>query len=279
MKKILGIIGSPRKLGNSEIMVKEISRQISIPHELNLLRLPDFNIGPCKACYQCLFKEGKCVLNDDMPMLMQTIAHADALIVATPTYLLGANASFKLFLDRGLALFANIDKLWDKPAVGVGIAGIEGLEGYTLLNIESFISLILAKNKWSTIVYGALPGEVFLNQENKKTAADLARALFGPAIGKKGPSCPLCGGDTFRFIDDNTVRCMLCSNAGTISTENGKPIFKIVKGEHDLFLSREGIIQHGEWLRSMKNRFRQQKDKLKEISIEYRKDGTWIKPE
>jgi hypothetical protein len=33
-KKILGIIGSPRKLGNCEIMVKEISKQISIPYEL-----------------------------------------------------------------------------------------------------------------------------------------------------------------------------------------------------------------------------------------------------
>jgi len=278
MKNILGIIGSPRKLGNSEIMAKEISRRIPIPHELKLIRLTDFNILPCKACYQCLFKEGKCALPDDLSTLMQAIADADALIVATPTYLLGANASFKRFLDRGLALFANIDKLWGKPAVGVGIAGIEGLEGYTLLNIESFISLIMAANKWSTIVYGALPGEVFLNEQNKKTAADLARALFGPARGKEGPSCPLCGGDTFRFIDKNRVRCMLCSNSGSFSTENGKPVFEIVKSYHDLFLNKESVIEHGKWLRNMKNRFLQQKDKLKEISIEYRKEGNWIKP-
>ncbi|HIJ57191.1 MAG TPA: flavodoxin family protein, partial [Deltaproteobacteria bacterium] len=39
MKKILGIIGSPRRLGNSEIMVKEIGRHIPIPHELKLIRL------------------------------------------------------------------------------------------------------------------------------------------------------------------------------------------------------------------------------------------------
>jgi multimeric flavodoxin WrbA len=43
MKKILGIIGSPRKMGCSEIMIKEISRNISEPHELVLLRLTDFN--------------------------------------------------------------------------------------------------------------------------------------------------------------------------------------------------------------------------------------------
>ncbi len=279
MKNILGIIGSPRKLGNSEVMVKEISRQVSIPHELKLLRLTEFNILPCKACYQCLFKEGNCVLKDDLPLVMQAIADADAIIIASPTYLLGANASFKKFLDRGLALAQHADKLWGKPAVGVGIAGIEGLEGYTLLNIESFIKLILAENKFSTIIYGALPGEVFLNEQNKKTASDLARALFGPQQEKKGPSCPLCGGDTFRFIDNNSVRCMLCSNSGTTSIEDGKPVFKIVQGDHDLFLSQEGNSKHVEWLRSMKNRFLQQKDQLKKISIEYRKDGNWIKPE
>jgi hypothetical protein len=49
MKNILGIIGSPRKLGNCEIMVKEISRQISTPHELKLLRLQDFKILPCSS--------------------------------------------------------------------------------------------------------------------------------------------------------------------------------------------------------------------------------------
>ncbi len=278
MKNILGIIGSPRKLGNSEVMVKEISRQIPIPHELHLIRLTDFNILPCKACYQCLFKENKCVLNDDLPVVLKAISDADAMIVTAPTYLLGANACLKRFLDRGLALFTHADKLWGKPAVGVGIAGIEGLEGYTLLNIESFIKLTLAENKFSTIVYGALPGEVFLNEQNKKTASGLAQALFGPPQEKKGPSCPLCGGDTFRFIDDNTVRCMLCSNSGTISIENGKPVFNIIPSDHNLFLSREGIIEHGEWLRNMKNRFRQQKDKLKEISISYRKDGNWVTP-
>ncbi len=64
MKNVLGIIGSPRKLGNSEIMIKEISRNISEPIELNLLRLTDFNIGSCRGCYSCLFKEERCVIKD-----------------------------------------------------------------------------------------------------------------------------------------------------------------------------------------------------------------------
>lgn len=278
MKKILGIIGSPRKLGNCEIMVKEISRQISIPHELKLLRLQDFNILPCRGCYTCLLKNEQCVLDDDFQIVLESIVEADALMLSVPTYFLSANSCLKRFMDRGLALFAHAEKLWGKPAVGVGIAGIEGKEGYTRLCIESFLKFILADNKQSIIVYGALPGEVFISQRNHKLAADLALSLFGPTPEKKEPCCPLCGGDTFRFLGDNKVQCMLCSNFGTLSIQTKSPKFEIDKSSHEIFSSKENALKHKEWLLNMKARFAQQKRQLKKISISYLKEGSWIKP-
>ena len=278
MKKILGIIGSPRKLGNCEIMVKEISRQISIPHELKLLRLQDFKILPCRGCYQCLYKTEQCVIEDDLASVVKAIVDADALIVSAPTYFLGINSCIKQFLDRGLSLLAQIEKLWHKPAVGVVIAGIEGKEGYSLLALQSFLKLILAENKQSRIVYGALPGEVFMNPENKQTAAELAGALFEPCVEKKGALCPLCGGDTFRFIENNKVQCMLCSNAGIMILRDNAPAFEITKSDHELFLSKEEAVMHREWLLGMKSRFVRQKKALKEITRSYIDQGTWIKP-
>lgn len=278
MKKILGIIGSPRKLGNCEIMVKEISRQISIAHELKLLRLQDFKILPCRGCYHCLFKKGQCVLDDDLNIITNAVVDADALIVAAPTYFLGINSCIKRFLDRGLSLYAHVEKLWRKPAVGVVIAGIEGKEGYSLLCIQSFLKLILADDKQSRLVYGALPGEVFINDDNKKVAAELALALFGPSAEKKEPCCPLCGGDTFRFIENNRLRCMLCSNAGSMTIQKGTPIFKINKSEHELFHSKEETLKHRDWLLGMKERFVKQKKSLKDITVPYIKQGVWIKP-
>ena len=277
MKKILGIIGSPRKLGNCEIMVKEIGRQISIPHELKLLRLQDFKILPCRGCYQCLYNTEQCVLEDDLAPVINAMLDADALIVSVPTYFLGINSCIKQFLDRGLSVLAHIEKLWLKPAVGVVIAGIEGKEGYSLLGIQSFFKLILAENKGCRIVYGALPGEIFMNPENKQTAAELAWALFEPRVEKKGACCPLCGGDTFRFIKNNRVRCMLCSNEGIMTLQNGAPVFEIKKSDHELFLSKEEAIKHREWLLDMKSRFVRQKKALKEITVSYR-HGSWIKP-
>ena len=278
MKKILGIIGSPRKLGNCEIMIKEISRQISIPHELKLLRLQDFNILPCRGCYQCLYNTEQCVLEDDLAPVINAMIDADALIVSVPTYFLSVNACIKGLLDRGLSFYSQIEKLWQKPAVGVVTAGIEGKEGYSLLGIQSFLKLILAENKGSRIVYGALPGEVFMNPENKQTAAELACALFEPCVEKKGACCPLCGGDTFRFIENNRVRCMLCSNAGIITMQDDSPVFEIRKSGHQLFLSKEDALNHKEWLLGMKSRFVRQKKALKEITGAYIKQGSWIKP-
>ncbi|MDM8525458.1 flavodoxin family protein [Desulfococcaceae bacterium HSG8] len=278
MKKILGIIGSPRKLGNSEIMIKEISRHVEVPHELKLLRVSDFNILPCRGCYACLFKAERCVLKDDLYTILDAMLEADALIVSAPAYFLGTNASLKRLLDRGLAFYTHVEKLWGKPSVGAGIAGIQGKEGHTLLGIENFLNLTLTENKGTTMVYGALPGEIFMNGQNKKTASALASALFGPPLEKKGPCCPLCGGETFRFLPDGMVRCMLCSNTGTMVMKESGPVFDIKRGDHELFLNKEDVIRHKEWLVGMKSRFIEHKKELKEISTAYL-EGNWIKPD
>lgn len=277
MKKILGIVGSPRKLGNCEIFIKEIGRNISEPHELNLLRLTDARILACRGGYRCLFQENGCPLEDDFYFVLRAIVDADALILAVPTYFLGPNACLKRFMDRGLAWYAHAEGMWGKPAVGVGIAGIEGKEGYTLLGVQSFLKLLLTDVKATAIVYGALPGEVFQSDRNKQKAADLAAALFTPPVPHSGPVCPLCGGDTFRFLDARRVRCMLCSNAGTMDRVDDAPVFHVDRSRHELFLTRDGVLEHREWLRNMKNRFIEQKDTLREITRPYRKGGNWIK--
>jgi len=238
MKNVLGIIGSPRRLGNSEIMVKEISRNISEPHELSLLRLTDFNLGSCRGCYNCLFNEEGCVLKDDIHTIIGAMCAADAIILAAPTYFLGANASLKRFVDRSFTLYAHIDGLFGTPSVGICIAGIPGKEGHGLLGVENFLKMSFTDSKLTRVVYGALPGDVFLNEENRSTAAELGKALFNPAIESTGPRCPVCGGDSFRFLGGVDILCLLCSNRGTMDASSGSPIINIVQSNHEMFLSK-----------------------------------------
>ncbi len=277
MKNVLALIGSPRKLGNCETAAKALSRQISEPHQLRLLRISDFNIGLCTGCYTCLLKN-KCVLKDDLPMVIEAFVEADAFIIAVPTYCLGANASLKLLADRALAFYSRHQEIWGKPAVALAVAGMEGKEGYTKLNIDSFMRLFQMRIKGSEILYGALPGEVRLNETNNQAIERLAAALFGQTPAPSGPVCPVCGGDTFRFYENNRIRCMLCSNEGNIETNGPSPVFHIQPSSHELFLSHQDAVNHGEWLRAMKIRFRHEKDRLKQVTREFEDYGEWIKP-
>jgi multimeric flavodoxin WrbA len=278
MKRILGIVGSARRLGNCEIMVKAVFRHLDQPCELNLLRLTDFQIAPCRGCYQCLFKDGKCMIDDDHHTVLEAIAAADAVILAAPAYFLGAHSCLKRFLDRGLTFYGSVDRLWGKPAVGVVVAGIPGMEGNSLLGIDSFLKLILADVRQTQVVYGALPGEVFLNDQNHGIAQSLATSLFGPKAANAGPCCPLCGGDTFRFLGPNQVRCMVCSNPGTIRMDRDRVAFEMQPTDHQLFLTHQDVTNHKAWLIGMKDRFKSMRDSLKPITLDYRREGQWITP-
>jgi multimeric flavodoxin WrbA len=278
MKQVLGIVGSSRRLGNSEILVKAVFRNLDEPCQLRLLRLTDFRIQPCRGCYQCLLKGGRCIIRDDHNLVLEAIAAADAIILAAPAYFLGVHSSLKRFLDRGLTFYGSVDRLWGKPAVGVAVAGIRGMEGHTLLGIDSFLKLILADVRQTQVVYGALPGEVLLSDENHSIVETLAASLFGPAPAKAGPCCPLCGGDTFRFLGNDKVRCMVCSNPGTIRMGPNGITMEIDPTEHQFFLTRQDVTNHHTWLIGMKDRFKTIRKDLKPITLDHRKEGQWIKP-
>ncbi len=280
-KTLLGLVASPRKFGNSELFIKELFLQLPGDWELQLIRLPDMDLRPCKACYQCLFGEERCPQDDDFALVLETLSQSDAYVVAAPTYLLGANASLKRFLDRGLSFYAHIDRLWGRPAVGVAIAGIDGMEGCTKLNVESFIKLTMGDLRGSAVVYGALPGEIFLGKEGKETARRLAAALHAgqERVPPLAPVCPVCGGDTFRFLPNGWVRCMLCSSSGAYVWKEGRLQIETQPGNHCFFLGPEEARRHADWLREMKEEFLKRRQELKSVALGYTKVGTWVTPQ
>lgn len=280
MKKILGIVGSLRPSGNSEIMIKQISREIGEPHELRLLRLPEFNLKYCNGCYRCLLKERGCVIKDDLGKILDAIADADALILAVPTYFLAAHSCLKVLIDRGISFYAQAETLWGKPAVGVGVAGIEGKQGSTLLDIERFFVSLMAKNKRSVIAYGALPGEAVLCEKNLELARELAQCLFAAKQSSAGPCCNFCGGETFRFEGDKRVLCMLCSESGVMTImPDGTPAIEMEMSEHPFLSCKEEALKHRDWLVGMVGRFKEKKEELVNIRQDYDDQTLWLSKE
>lgn len=100
MTRILAIQGSPRKGGNTQIMLETVlagARDASA--ETTLVALADRDIGECTGCSAC-WQGRPCPLDDDMNHLYDAIAETDALVLGTPVYWYGPTALLKAFLDR-----------------------------------------------------------------------------------------------------------------------------------------------------------------------------------
>jgi len=98
--KILGVVGSRRKKGNTSILVQEALKPFEMQGiETKLIFLGDYNIKDCNGCEGCR-DTYKCVVNDDMQKLYPAILESDAVILGSPTYFYNITADMKSFIDR-----------------------------------------------------------------------------------------------------------------------------------------------------------------------------------
>lgn len=98
--KILGVVGSRRKKGNTSILMQEALNPFKKAGvETNLIFLGDYSIDDCNGCEGCRHTY-RCVVNDDMQKLYPAILEADAIILGSPTYFYNITADMKAFIDR-----------------------------------------------------------------------------------------------------------------------------------------------------------------------------------
>uniref|UniRef100_A0A7C4JQ51 Flavodoxin family protein n=1 Tax=Thermodesulfobacterium geofontis TaxID=1295609 RepID=A0A7C4JQ51_9BACT len=83
---LLAIHGSPRKNGNSEILLDYFLKGINQEFiSFEKIRLFELNYQPCIECGECE-TTGECILNDDFKELYKKIWKADFLVVSTPIF-------------------------------------------------------------------------------------------------------------------------------------------------------------------------------------------------
>jgi len=98
--RVLGIVGSPRRNGNTHSMVLKALEGAKAEGALtDILFLADMKIRECDGCHAC-WKGHSCSKNDDMLDIYQKIAAADAIVFGTPVYWFGPTALMKCLLDR-----------------------------------------------------------------------------------------------------------------------------------------------------------------------------------
>lgn len=117
------VLGSPRKKGNSEVLVQAIAKGLeSTGGSVEYIRLNSLSLRPCQGCGGC-DKTGACVIKDDMTDIYSQVDRADRLIVTTPIYFYTVSAQLKIFMDRMQAFWARKYNLKVKYREGEGRKG------------------------------------------------------------------------------------------------------------------------------------------------------------
>ena len=105
-KKVLVLLGSPRKKGNSAILTEAIIKGAEAQGaSVETLYMHGMDIKPCQSCYACQQKDSEgCAIDDDMQTVYPKLIEADAWVISSPVYWFTMSAQTKLWLDRCFAL-------------------------------------------------------------------------------------------------------------------------------------------------------------------------------
>lgn len=101
MNKILGVSGSPRQGGNSDILLQTMLKTAADAGALTeAVYLRDYDFQTCSGCEKCR-KDKQCTgLDDDMRLIYPKIEAADGLVLVTPIHHYNMTALMKAFIDR-----------------------------------------------------------------------------------------------------------------------------------------------------------------------------------
>jgi multimeric flavodoxin WrbA len=115
--KVLGLFGSPRRGGNTELLLEEALKGAEREGaEIERIYITDYTITPCKECHGC-DQTGHCVILDDMQKIYPNLLEADIIILASPIFFYGVTAWAKALIDRAQPFWARKYLLKD-PSLG-----------------------------------------------------------------------------------------------------------------------------------------------------------------
>jgi multimeric flavodoxin WrbA len=272
MKKLLGIVASYRKVGNCEIVVKAVAERLGDGWECTLVRLPKLSIKPCKGCYACMLPGMKCNISDDMEWLFDRVREADAIVVAAPNYILGPVGMVKMVTDRTLQGAKDFELFQGKKTAVALTLGKEEYRGYADTALVSQVAGLGLDVASLELFYGTHPGEIALEKNFEEKIQRLADSLVSeePATEALPNRCPVCRSDLFRLRPEG-FECALCKSMAKLEDDRLKFFYF-----HPAF-TKEGQMEHLEWILGKKEEYPRLKDRLKEIQDRYR-GGQWVHP-
>jgi multimeric flavodoxin WrbA len=184
-KKVVILLGSPRKEGNSAALAEQIADAASgAGARVETFYLQGMKIAPCNACEACHRPGAKgCVIRDDMQKLYPELRAADAIVFASPIYWFTVSAQMKLAMDRCYALITPDGHAFrgKRVALAFSYGGEDPFDSGCTNAIRMFqdaFNFIGAPIVGMVYASAAGAGEIRSNKKVMEEAADLGRKLI-----------------------------------------------------------------------------------------------------
>lgn len=169
MKKILALYGSPRRKGNTTLLLNHaVQGAADAGAQVEKILLRDLRMSPCLEIYGCKEK-GRCVIQDDFQKIYDALFACQGLMMASPIFFYTVSAHTKILMDCCQSLWVKkywIDKIpygqWNTSRKGlfisVGATKGKRLCDGTLLTIKYFFD-VLDADLWKALLYRGLDTE------------------------------------------------------------------------------------------------------------------------
>ena len=277
--KILGLNGSERKLGNTEILVKEaLMGAEEEGAQVEMLRLTDYKVLPCDGLAPCVFGNTGCNLKDDFNFIVDKIFEADGLVLGSPCYILESTAIIKQLIDRAFSVNFR-SKAKGKPAAIIIPYATRGWTPYAFIQPNLLLLFLGMEVIDRALIHAQAINEVVLYDKALAKAREMGREVAKSVKtgdtsyrGERGV-CPICRDRVLRIRRDaETVECGVCGIRGKISVEEGKVR---VRFEEDAILkhrfTEENIYRHFTYhIKPSRDYFTRTRDITKERRERYR---------
>lgn len=187
-KRVLVLLGSPRKKGNSTILARQITKGAeSMGAKVETIYLNGMDISPCQGCYYCQQeKRPGCAVDDDMQSVYPKLLESDAWVIASPVYWFSMSAQTKIFMDRCFAMFRDTPEqspFFNKRiAIAMSYGDSDAFNSGCVNALRSFQDAYnYVGARIVGMVYGSAekPGEIMSNQGLMQQAEELGKKLVG----------------------------------------------------------------------------------------------------
>lgn len=181
--KVLAINGSPRKGGNTELLIKKAFEPLHAEGiETELVRIGGKKIRGCTACGKCMeLQNGTCIILDDpINEIIQKMIEADGIILGSPTYFTDVTAEMKALIDRAGFVSYTGGGLYKRKVGAAVVAVRRGGATHVFDTMNHFFQIsgmyVVGSTYWN-MGYGLDAGDVTQDEEGMANMTDLGESM------------------------------------------------------------------------------------------------------